>query len=522
MFKIARGRRFRGMTRNSENMVSGRLRIIRLGLVTITFIFFHLHPKLHIVSMTDDHHDIRHDVIHKHNILEQTVNLLFMDNKTAANKYLVENPSLKDLKFYSHKLPLGVRTVKEISDCLESSAFDLEVGKGYPWQKHEFLEAFCDWGGSICTPRNLTKGSRYSTYRLNSIYDSVLARIFTDYIGAFRTTNATKDTLKIVPYPAWSTHDKLGSPSKELRGCIHERTEILALQSMSVSHLDDHLFLYNLGGKLTVFVPGGISKRPGDLVLPYVNTNLEYQPNTIISSMNPAELNLFLEKKRFALAAVFSKKISGNGYARLRFTDRVDAFFGNGTLRWNNGTLASMPVAIHIVHKEGNRFRNLDVGEAYVMSLYRESIFCPIFRGDTPDQKRFFDVILSGCIPVVMAHYWQQDGSNMTSYFAPGVPNHRFLPWALGSFGEKYPDMGVDFSKLVIEIDETGCPYLDCMPSILEGWLKDPAALLEKQKEVAKYARLFTYGLQKNMFLYVDAMSTLLVRARHYIVHETA
>jgi hypothetical protein len=164
----------------------------------------------------------------------------------------------------------------------------------------------------------------------------------------------------------------------------------------------------------------------------------------------------------------------------------------------------------------------LDIGEAYVMNLYRESIFCPVFRGDTPDQKRFFDVILSGCIPVVMAHYWQQEGSKLTSYFAPGVPNPTFLPWAKGSFGEKYPNMGVDYSKLVVEIEETGCPYLDCMPSILEGWLKDPAALLEKQKEVAKYACLFSFGMQQNTFQYVDAMSTLLVRAGHYLVNEAA
>ena len=337
-----------------------KLRRIRRGLVFVIFIVScHDHPALLIAPRTDENYDIWH-VIHEHDILKQTVNLLFMGNKSATNNYLEENPSLKDLKFYTHELPSGVRTVEEISDCLESNAFDLEVEKGYPWQKHEFLEAFCDWGGSICTPRNQTKGSRYSTCRLNGIYDSVLARIFTSYMGAFRTTNTTEATLQIVPYPAWSTHGESGAPSNHFRRCIHDETEITTLLSMSVQHLDDHLFLYRSLGKLTISAPLAMSNRPGELVLPYVNTNLEYQPNKILSSMKPADLNLFLKKKRFALAAIFSKRISGNGYARLQFTDKVDSFFGNGTLRWNNGTLGGMPVVVHIERK-GNNYRNVSV-----------------------------------------------------------------------------------------------------------------------------------------------------------------
>ena len=108
----------------------------------------------------------------------------------------------------------------------------------------------------------------------------------------------------------------------------------------------------------------------------------------------------------------------------------------------------------------------------------------------------------------------------MTSYFAPGTPNSKFLPWARGSFGGKYPMMGIDYSRLVIEINERKCEFLDCLPTILEGFLKDPAALLEKQKEVAKYARLFSFGMEENAFHHADAMSALLVRARHYLVHE--
>lgn len=162
------------------------------------------------------------------------------------------------------------------------------------------------------------------------------------------------------------------------------------------------------------------------------------------------------------------------------------------------------------------------------MKLYRESIFCPVFRGDTPQQKRFFDAILSGCIPVVFSHHFlqnEQDEMYSTSYFSPhSGTTSRVYPWAKGSFGDKYPEMGIEYSKLVIEIEETALGEticdVKCMVKTLEILLtKDPAALKEKQNTIARYARLFSYGLQHNAFQYVDAMSALLVRARHYALY---
>ena len=34
--------------------------------------------------------------------------------------------------------------------------------------------------------------------------------------------------------------------------------------------------------------------------------------------------------------------------------------------------------------------------------LYRGSIICPILAGGAPQQRRFFDSILNGCLPVVL------------------------------------------------------------------------------------------------------------------------
>lgn len=86
--------------------------------------------------------------------------------------------------------------------------------------------------------------------------------------------------------------------------------------------------------------------------------------------------------------------------------------------------------------------------------------------------------------------------------------------------------MGIDYSQLAVEINEIECGKLDCLPATLEKLLSsDPngsgiALLREKQRNLARYARLFSYGLGENAFQHVDAMSALLVRARHYAVHK--
>ena len=152
------------------------------------------------------------------------------------------------------------------------------------------------------------------------------------------------------------------------------------------------------------------------------------------------------------------------------------------------------------------------------MRLYRDSVFCPCFRGDRPATRRIFDAMLSGCIPVVLAHRDDGRGAAATSYFArgPGITNADVYPWARGSFGDAHPGMGIDYSELVVEVPaECG---VDCIPPVLEGLLlNDTAALRRKQRNLARYARLFSFGMGKGRaFERVDAMSALLVAARHH------
>ncbi len=178
--------------------------------------------------------------------------------------------------------------------------------------------------------------------------DAVIARLFTNYLGKIRTFNETEATIKIVPF--------LAESNNRCSQMFNRRRNDKSIDILLDEHKRSKLFydpatLYLMRGpalNCNRLVSGGA----GQLVVPYVNTNAEYQPDKLMFSMNSEELDQFFSSKKYALAAVLAKKISGNGYARVQFVDKADKLFGNGTIESNNGTLGGMPVHIQVMqHK---------------------------------------------------------------------------------------------------------------------------------------------------------------------------
>lgn len=131
-----------------------------------------------------------------------------------------------------------------------------------------------------------------------------MARLFTSYSGSFRTFNVSEATMKVVPFPGSTWNEKCGTWNKT--GSRND--EVNALRTSGEINLNEpstlHLFLTD-HAKLSVDkLP---SARPGHLVVPYVNTHLEYQPDKLISSMTPTELDHFFSSKKFALSAIFGE-----------------------------------------------------------------------------------------------------------------------------------------------------------------------------------------------------------------------
>jgi len=164
--------------------------------------------------------------------------------------------------------------------------------------KEEFFENFCDWSETICNSKNHTKRSQYSTTRLNNNYDAVLARLFTNYCGPFRTFNITEAIVKVVPFPAVSN----GLCNVYSRNRRDDSLNLL-LDHYNNTDLHDHLFLSVKNDHTPLFLDRLPSKGPGQVVVPYVNINVEYQTGNLISSMNTDQLDNFFSTKTLTLAA---------------------------------------------------------------------------------------------------------------------------------------------------------------------------------------------------------------------------
>ena len=505
--------------------------------------------------------------------------------KVAKLLSLPTQEDLDDFQFYVYDDIPNHYQPKTISKCVEdygirnsfqnkTNVSDVERQR----RQQNFYDTYCDWSTSICSPKAYTTSCHYSDRRLNRNADAILATHFVQYTGPLRTYDPESAKIFIVPYPASSQKEcyRISSSkyNKKLKATItdHERTLLKSLKYWK-QHPTKHLFLYSAGldqSYLLEYVQSrhnnmiamlGPKRRLGHIVIPYANTHPEYQPNQFFQlQLQPDELNQRHSKtasinqstspfkdKRYALSAVLSKDISGNGQIRKQFLDNIENYFPNRQI-------GGMP--IRIIEIDSGQMRRLP-NETDVMRLYRDSIFCPIFRGDSPIQKRFFDAILSGCIPVVMAYYnhnrhetSMRADTNRTatqvSYFSDFLIKNRHgalvedtYPLAMihDDFQQNanrrssslsvtktarittsntiFSSFGIDYSKLVIEIQPNGC--LECIANILENLLSNQTRLLqEKQAYLAKMRTLFSYGMESNFLLYPDAVSSLLLQAKYY------
>jgi hypothetical protein len=146
--------------------------------------------------------------------------------------------------------------------------------------------------------------------------------------------------------------------------------------------------------------------------------------------------------------------------------------------------------------------------------IYRNSTFCPVLPGDGTPQKRFFDVIMSGCIPVVYVFPGDEDGR--PSFHPHRVSLSRSYPFARGVFFND-TNAGIDIESLVIAINGTcGVP---CMKEKLEAEIANTETLTNRRLMLRKYASLFSLGLDNEQHTSVDAFSATIVTLRHHLRH---
>jgi len=362
------------------------------------------------------------------NVLDSVVRILLPH--LEAEEYIQKYPG-ESFKFYVYQLPEQY-TWRGVSQCIAN--------------KFPSNASACDWGSSVCT-EVFSNSGLYSKRRFNRNGDVVLAKILDEYEGPLKTLDPREADLPVVPYPsAGDCECRMRSakcwkdiPKEELRDGLVGK---LAYFNASTKHKhlfldsaiqrvmhpyfrDDHL--QDSPGLVTTLGPTRSCSNDkaftceGLLVIPYTNTNPRNQPNA-------APPKPFRERP-LAMSAFMSTKIAGNGAVRASFFKELTA---------RNGTLAGLPIAA-----SGFKTRSIR-GESGISEAYHDSVFCPCLRGDAPPQKRVFDAMLSGCIPVVL-EYDPTGDQHYPSHFTSGTwTTRQTYPYVRGTFSG-YDNMGIDY-----------------------------------------------------------------------------
>ena len=171
-------------------------------------------------------------------------------------------------------------------------------------------------------------------------------------------------------------------------------------------------------------------------------------------------------------------------------------------------SLGGMPYAIRVMtrgHKPPSRF---------FTHMYKDSIFCPTLPGDTPPQKRFFDVIMMGCIPVVLA--FETAGGGKISWHQPGgAPMENSYPWAKGAKVTQHENE-IDYRSFVVEVHGG----VENFRPTLEALMQNYTEIRRRQLNLMKYAPLLSYGMASDSHKHPDAFSKILESLRYNLDNQ--
>jgi Exostosin family len=220
------------------------------------------------------------------------------------------------------------------------------------------------------------------------------------------------------------------------------------------------------------------------------------------------------------------------------------------TTTTNTPTIAGMPFIAR------NHIDDEDIEKLY--KLYRKSILCPVLPGDMPWQRRFFDVMACGCLPLVVSFplsgnsVRQQrrrqsgssdsDSANRTSWYTPeGGGKH------VWSVEESYPfvksvyvpgfapvddddderadeeQFGVDYRSFVVECpgnithpEDMSHIVRDC----IEPFLLNPIEISRRQRSLRRAVISTLYGVGDESHRYNDAFSHLVHALERIVVKQ--
>jgi hypothetical protein len=342
--------------------------------------------------------------------------------------------------------------------------------------------------------------------------------------SACRTKDPSQADLFLVPYMHFSDcrlTDGYGF------GCSQVADSKMNLLFKSLGHYNDttkprHLFINvyddimskkqmsKVNAKLTSG-PRLSHHGPGVMVVPIFNDDPRYQPSVLLSYNE----SWWTRPRKYAFTAFYGGRNPRMGPRQPR---RFRDYFWKSVKREYPHEIGGLP---YISQKLPSQ------SKVDMYAMYRDSVVCPILPGDNPWMRRFFDVIFSGCLPLVVE--WPlstvNEGSNKsaTSWWIPGgvsnLNNHPFIKGLIDNNGNESNHMEwIDYDSFVVKAagnpkDESN---LTSILTAIESILNNPKELRRRQLNLMSYAPRLTYGLGLDAHKYDDAFSQIMRQLERY------
>mmetsp|Transcript_22200 Transcript_22200/g.46831 ORF Transcript_22200/g.46831 Transcript_22200/m.46831 type:complete len:550 (-) Transcript_22200:408-2057(-) len=360
--------------------------------------------------------------------------------------------------------------------------------------------------GADLVEKMRTQYSDRNNSETNAQADIAIIDLFRTFPG--RTDNPSEADIFVVPYPHAS--HCVSKPTGVWKGaCAHiaynlMKDGVFNTLNHYIGNERRHLFLnvINQGNSnptirnTPLSITIGPRYKDDNIIVPYMNNLPSFQPSAVRSH----GMSWWTRPRTYVMTYFFgisnSKMRNSPRHYRKGFMQEVQS-------NWPE-TLGGLPYAIRVMT------RGYKPPSRVFTHMYKDSIFCPTLPGDTPPQKRFFDVIMMGCIPVVLSFPTQ---GNMTSWHQPGgQPIENSYPWIKGSDSVD-PSNEIDYRSFVVEV--TG--GVENVRPTIEALMNNYTEIRRRQLALMKYAPYFTYGMGEDAHKYTDSFSKILESLRHYL-----
>lgn len=346
--------------------------------------------------------------------------------------------------------------------------------------------------------------------------DVAIINLFRNYPG--RTLDPSEADLYVVPFPhasfclsnsseAWFVecgHVPRGLIKSGVWGNLpyYKGKEKRHLFINGQERFHAHKLLRNVPLQLTIG-PRDRSVASHQIVVPYLNDQASFQPSILKSRGE----EWWVDRPRAYSLTYFYQ--SQNKHMKGHSPRRYRMYFVEEVQRsWKDTPrLGGLPYVIQ--NMRGLKFSSIGSSRNFFTKMYGESVFCLVLPGDSPSQKRFFDAMVMGCIPVVLSF----GSGNTTSWYLPEsyVVEDTF-PWSRGS-GSTHPEHEIDYRSFVVEVSGG---VGDVKP-VLEALLRNSSDIRRRQRLIMEHAPSFSYGMVGESYSESDAFSRILDSLRYYL-----